>query len=246
VFIEASLAKPMNTADMDDADFVECACPHCGQELSFPVSDVGTPQLCIRCSELCIIPIDGAKVAGKLPFPVTTERLILRRFVPIDWKDLFEILSDEELWRHHEEDVPDDETVVNWLDRDAKNDFVKGERLAIALELAASPKVIGCLTMWYNGDKFDELGFDLMIHRDHRKQGYAVEALHAFFKLAFQNLHVHRVEAAFDSRATAFARALEHAGMRREGEFLQDRRVKGEWASTTYYGLLASEFHARP
>jgi len=29
------------------------------------------------------------------------------------------------------------------------------------------------------------MGFDLMIHRDYRKQGFATEALRAFFKVAF-------------------------------------------------------------
>jgi len=175
----------MNTTDMDDADFVECACPHCGQDLSFPVNYVGTPQLCIRCSELCLIPIDGAKVAGKLPFPVTSERLVLRRFVPIDWKDLLEVMSDDEIWRYHEQETPDDETVIGWLEHEAKGNLNEGKRLAIGLELKTSGKIIGSISMWYNGENFDEMGFDLMIHRDYRKQGFATEALRAFFKVAF-------------------------------------------------------------
>lgn len=244
LFIEASLAKSMNTADMDETDFVECACPHCGQTLCFPGAHVGTPQLCIRCGELCLIPLDGSKIAGKLPFPVTTERLVLRRFVPIDWKDLFEVMSDEEIWKLHDFDAPDDETVVGWLERDARCNFIEGNRLSIAIDLTSAAKVIGCLSFWYIGDKFNQIAFDLMLHKNHRRQGFATEALRAFFKVAFKSLHLHRITADFDSRATAFAGVLEHAGMRREGEFIRDHRIKGEWASTTCYALLASEFRA--
>ena len=38
-----------------------------------------------------------------------------------------------------------------------------------------------------------------------------------------------------DMRNAAGIRLLEKAGLRQEGEFLQDRRVRNEWVDTAYY-----------
>jgi RimJ/RimL family protein N-acetyltransferase len=37
----------------------------------------------------------------------------------------------------------------------------------------------------------------------------------------------------------------EKAGMRLEGEFVEDRYVKGAWVSTSWYGLLKRDYTQR-
>ena len=77
------------------------------------------------------------------------------------------------------------------------------------------------------------------------RQHRASEAASALLAFGFEALHLHRISASTASRETGCCRMLERAGMRREGEFVQDHRVDGEWQSSSWYAMLASEFRER-
>jgi RimJ/RimL family protein N-acetyltransferase len=73
-------------------------------------------------------------------------------------------------------------------------------------------------------------------------QGYAQEALRGLLRFCFQELKLHRVVALTDPRNLACVRLLEHAGMRREGHFIQNGWYKGEWCDEYQYALLGREW----
>jgi len=75
-------------------------------------------------------------------------------------------------------------------------------------------------------------------------RGFATEAARELLVLAFAELGMHRVFAQLDPRNSASARLCERLGMRREGYFRQDIWIKGQWAATAIYALLASEWRA--
>ena len=78
-----------------DEPFVDSICPCCSQPLSFPRSFIGTVQECPNCPELLIVPEEGIEAAGKLPIPIQTPRLLLRRLREADAEDLVELMPDE-------------------------------------------------------------------------------------------------------------------------------------------------------
>ena len=60
----------------------------------------------------------------------------------------------------------------------------------------------------------------------------------------FETLKLRRVAAWCDSRHTAARRLAEKLGMRREGEFVKNRMLHGEWITSLWFALLAEECQA--
>ena len=89
-----------------------------------------------------------------------------------------------------------------------------------------------------------EIGWTL--HPDFEGRGFASEASAAVLDLAFGALGLHRVRAELDPRNVASIALYRRLGMREEAYFVQDLWFKGAWGDTGVYGILASEWKARP
>ena len=57
-----------------------------------------------------------------------------------------------------------------------------------------------------------------------------------------EGIKLHRVSASCDSRNVAACRLFEKLGLRREGEFLKDNMLHGEWVNTVWYAALGEEY----
>ena len=101
-----------------DENFIDCKCPCCGEAVSFTEHSARRVEKCPNCSEDLVVPGDGSEVAGKIPLPITTPRLVLRRLAPADWKDLLDFLSDEELFQYVDNYPIGEKQVLEWLDAD--------------------------------------------------------------------------------------------------------------------------------
>jgi RimJ/RimL family protein N-acetyltransferase len=116
----------------------------------------------------------------------------------------------------------------------------------MAVELAAEARVIGAIEIRIvSGEtRTAELGYAFA--RDVWGHGYAVEAAEAMLRQAFEGLKARRVTATCDVRNTRSWRLMERLGLRREGCFRGDVRVRGRWRDSYLYALLATEWRARP
>ena len=97
-----------------DANFIDCKCPYCGEAVSFPENSARGLEKCPNCTEDLVVPGDGSAIAGRIPLPITTPRLVLRRLAAADWKDLLEFLSDEELFRYVDNYPIGEKEVLEW------------------------------------------------------------------------------------------------------------------------------------
>jgi aminoglycoside 6'-N-acetyltransferase len=79
------------------------------------------------------------------------------------------------------------------------------------------------------------------LNHNFQRKGFASEALEALLGFCFEGIKLHRVSAACDSRNTAACRLFDKIGLRREGEFLKDSLLHGEWVDTVHYAALAGE-----
>src|ERR1051325_1798311 len=105
---EKALASPakQEQAMITEENFLDCQCPHCGETNSFPQACAGRLQACVNCLNSLIVPDDGSAAGRKIPLPIATPRLVLRRLEPDDWKDLVDLWFD------------DDDQAVQWLKRE--------------------------------------------------------------------------------------------------------------------------------
>jgi RimJ/RimL family protein N-acetyltransferase len=226
-----------------EANFIDFKCPYCGDPVSFPEENLGSVQACPNCTESLIVPVAGLELGRKLPLPLTTARLRLRRLASSDWKDLLELLSDEELFQFTNGGPLDEDQILHWLERDAQVKLTTPDQIFhLGIELQAGPKLIGYLGLSFTNPRQLQARLDtLYLSRPHQRQGLASEALDALLGFCFNDIHCQRVSAWADTRNAAACRLFEQAGLRREGEFVKDRFVQGEWVSTAWFAALAED-----
>jgi RimJ/RimL family protein N-acetyltransferase len=226
-----------------ETTFVDFKCPHCGSSVAFPDQWIGKTQECPNCLQILIVPKPGVEVGAKLPIPIKTRRMLLRRLVPSDSNDLLEIVGDEELIRYHDWYAYDEEQVQDWLRRDGnKLLFERGHDFCLALQLLDQPKVIGYIAMAYREKDNSEMALNVLVNRNYQRQGFATEAVRASMKLIFTEVNVHRLCTWCDSRNLAGVHLLEKVGLRCEGRFIKCKLMKGEWVDTVQYALLQEEY----
>jgi RimJ/RimL family protein N-acetyltransferase len=226
---------------IDEENFLDFKCPFCNEPLSFPDNTAGSLQECPNCMESLIVPEVGAKTGETPPLPITTPRLVLRRFVMNDWKRLIELLGDEDFLQYADVADNEEEHVLGWLENDSMVKLTTpNQTFRLAIELQESHQLIGYLGFWFTKPR--QVMLNINLHREYRRQGLATEAVKALLAFCFWDISLHRVSASCDSRNTAACKLCESVGMRREGEFVKDEVLaEGGWANSVWYAILAEE-----
>jgi RimJ/RimL family protein N-acetyltransferase len=231
-----------------EESLVDFQCPQCKGALSFPEFRIGSAQECPFCFKIVVVPGRGSAMGGRLPLPVTTPRLRLRLLTTEDQADWLEVATDAESYTYLDGDSPDDDTARAWFERSQTMRLTdpKGY-IALGVEAQEPLKVIGSLSFYLFSPEDDpemhrQGGFQIMLHREYRRRGYATEAVRGLFDLAFHGIGLHDVRVSIDRRNVSARRMAEKAGMILGGEFVEDRYIKDCWVSTAWYRILKTEY----
>ena len=234
------------TTEITEESFLDFKCPHCGEPVSFPQDCTGLARECPNCLESLVVPGAGSEAGKKLPIPITTPRLILRRLAAGDWKDLLELYSDEEMFLYDEGHPLEEEEILRWLESDSMVKLTTpGQTFYLGIEAQDSGKLIGQLALRFAEPQRLQAQLTICVNQACRRQGVGLEAVGAILGFCFEEIHLHRVNALCDTKNTAACGLCEKAGFRREGEFLKDRFVRGEWMSSVWYATLDEEYRER-
>jgi RimJ/RimL family protein N-acetyltransferase len=226
-----------------EENFIDFKCPSCGNPVSFLQENAGFVQSCPSCFESLIVPDDGSEVGRPIPLPITTPRLVLRRLAPGDWRDLLELMSDEEFFRYQDGTPLDEDGVLHWLESDGHIRLTTPDQpFNLGIQLQEGGKLIGYLSLVFTDPQRLQITFNIGLNQSFHRKGFGLEAVEAVLGLCFEGLKLHRVAGWCDSRNTAACRLLEKAGLRREGEFLKNRWVHGEWTNSIWYAALGEEY----
>jgi len=171
---------------------------------------------------------------------IKTKRLIIRNFLVNDFKDLFEYLSDIEIYKF-EPGSPINIEMAKILCKERSKD---NKYLAVVLK----NKVIGHiyfsqiepkeLMTWETGYIFN---------RKYQKNGFATESLKAVIEYGFKYLYVHKIIAHCNPKNISSWKLLERVNMKREGKlrkniyFRKDNKGYPIWLDTYEYGILKEE-----
>ncbi len=170
---------------------------------------------------------------------IRTERLVVRRFRPDDWRDLFDYLSLPAVYAFEPGEPIDAEQAVAMAEERSRGSTF------LAVELREERRMIGHLSFAPVQPaelRTYELGY-IVNPRDHGR-GYATEAAAALVRHSFTEMGVHRVTANCDPANVASWRVLEKIGFVREGHlrrnvfFRRDANGLPTWKDTFVYGLL--------
>ena len=178
--------------------------------------------------------------------PLETARLILREFRESDLDDIHAYGSDPEVTRFMLWGPNTPEVSRQFLDRmlEEQQRWPRAS-VSMAVELIAERRIIGAthLAIIDETNRAGEIGYTF--GRPYWGHGFGAEAAEAMLRQAFEGLRLRRVIATCDARNTRSWRLMEKLGLRREGCFRRDVRVKRRRRDSYLYALLASEWRAR-
>jgi len=168
---------------------------------------------------------------------IKTKRLVIRNFAEDDYNDLYEYLSDKDIYRFEPGEPITIETAKKLCNERSKtNKF-----LAVQLK----NKVIGHI--YFNQMEPQKLltweaGF--IFNKKYQGKGYATESLMAVIEYGFKNMNIHKIIAHCNPKNVSSWKLLERVKMKREGKlrenifFNKDEEGNPIWLDTYEYGLL--------
>lgn len=172
-----------------------------------------------------------------------TSRLVLREFVPEDWRAVLAYQSESTYLRYYDwiERTPADvqafvQQFIDWQRE------VPRYRYQLAITLPETGELIGnCgLRLEHPGAHEGDIGYELA--PAYWGNGLATEAARSMLALGFGELRLHRIWAWCITGNRASARVLEKIGMQREGHHRDKEWFKGRWWDTYTYAMLAREW----
>jgi ribosomal-protein-alanine N-acetyltransferase len=212
-------------------DFVDFKCPYCGALNSFPNSAAGLARECVNCLDILLVPTVDGDAARKLPLPIESSRIRLRKFEPGDWKDLLEFQFEDEDeatgWIH---------TISIPRSTETRPSFY------LAVEARDAHKVVGTLGFNFLDPSFNRAEISLNSNTAAAWPGLELEAFDAALDFCFQELNLHRVITQCRAEDSERRRLLNELGMRQEAEFVKHTHVAGEWISVVWFAMLEEEY----
>lgn len=169
-----------------------------------------------------------------------TERLIIRAFLPEDWKDLHEYLSQKDTVEYEPYDIFTEEQAKEEAIKRSKNDSF------YAVCLQSTEKLIGNIYLEKQGFDTWELGY--VFNNEYLGSGYATEAAKALVDNVFKNNNAHRVVAMCNPLNVSSWKLMERLNMRREAHhiknvwFSKDGDGNPIWQDTYKYAILKEEW----
>lgn len=177
--------------------------------------------------------------------PLTTARLVLRPMRMADAPALAEWRSDPTTAHHQSWKVPytlaqAEQLITDVMKLDGPTD---GEWYQLAITDSATDEVVGDVVCHLScGGRTAEIGYSLAAA--HRGRGYATEAAHRLITHLFDDLGVHRVEAALHPDNWDSAMVLERLGFVHEGTARQAYWVGDDCTDDAHYGMLRADWVA--
>ncbi len=170
-----------------------------------------------------------------------TERLILRAFSLEDAATFERLISPREVtdgtlsFPHPVPEGWGTERIRGMLER-----FASGEHVEFAIRARDADGLIGGIGLSITArHKRGHLGY--WLGADHWGRGYATEAARAVLRYGFQELSLHRIEAAHYPRNAASGRVLTKIGMRLEGVMRGDLLKGDVFEDSVMYAILATD-----
>ena len=175
-------------------------------------------------------------------YPILTERLALRPFGEGDFADLHAMTGDADVVRYLYWDVHSEEdTRLALAKRITQGELTReGEWLVLAMELDG--RIVGQVVLKWTSieSRQGEIGF--VLRPEFQGKGYAREASEAVLRMGFEELGLHRIIGACDTRNEPSWQLMARLGMRREAHFIEDEYFKGEFGDQYIYAMLDREW----
>lgn len=193
------------------------------------------------------------------PPVLPTRRLILRRMLKTDYKDMYEYASQSRVTRYLLWDEHDSEAYTCRYLQYIQSRYRSGEFFdwAIVLKdpenpdnpsprgLAGKGKMIGTcgFTRFHYEHRAAEIGY--VLNPAYWGMGLAPEAVRMVLHFGFTELRLHRIEARYMEGNTASRRVMEKVGMQFEGIARDSMFIKGSYVSVGTCAILQEDYFGK-
>lgn len=182
-------------------------------------------------------------------YRIETERLVIRCYEPADVHMLAESVTEsvEHLrpwmpWVYREPE-PIEEKVKRI--RRFRGQFDLGQNFTYGIFNPENTKLLGGTGLHTRlGEHALEIGY--WIHRDYVNKGLVTESTAGLVRVAFELLHIHRLEIHCDPRNLASAAIPRKLGFTHEGTLREKTLFLDRWSDSMVWGLLESEYSQSP
>ena len=182
-------------------------------------------------------------------YRIETERLVVRCYQPSDARLLAESVNEslEHLkpwmpWVHDEPEpfVEKEKRMLRFRGMfDLKQDYIYG------IFDPGETKLLGGTGLHARlGERELEIGY--WIHKDYVNKGLVTESTAALVRVAFEVIHVHRVEIHCDPGNLASAAIPRKLGFTHEGTLRAKTPFLDRWSDSMIWGLLEEEYPSSP
>lgn len=173
---------------------------------------------------------------------ITTERLMLRKFLPDDWPAVLAYQQDarySEYYPWSARTESDAKEFVQWfLDKQAES---PRRRIQLTVILRETGLLIGNWGIRRKPDSDWEADIGYEIAPDYWRRGYATEAAASLVEHGLTSMGLHRISSWCIAENGASVSVLRKLGMREEGRLRENEFFKGRWCDTLVFGLLMEE-----
>lgn len=176
----------------------------------------------------------------------TTERLILRRFVPEDFEAYRAYRSLPEIYRYLYSAPPSPEEMRERFDAGLNPRLSEnGDFLRCAVVRCEDSVLVGQVSLQLANKAALQAEVGYTFNPAYAGKGYATEATGAIITLGFEKFGFHRIFARLDAKNASSVGVVERLGLRREAHLIQNDRFNGIWGDEYVYAVLRQEWSER-
>nr|WP_315158745.1 GNAT family N-acetyltransferase [uncultured Flavobacterium sp.] len=173
------------------------------------------------------------------PFPVLeTERLILRRVLPSDVKEMFELRSNPETMKYIPRPLVTnyEETLAHIKMMDDKIESSEGINWAITLK--GDDTMLGVIGHYRIKPEHYRAEVGYMILPEYNGKGITTEAVQCVVDYGFNTMKLHSIEGVIDPRNGASEKILQKCGFVKEAHFKENEYFDGKFIDAVVYSKL--------
>ena len=173
------------------------------------------------------------------PFPILeTERLILRRVLPSDVKEMFELRSNPETMKYiprplltnHEEALAHIQMMEDKIETN--------EGINWAITLKGDDKMLGVIGHYRIKLEHYRAEVGYMILPEYHGKGITTEAVRCVVDYGFNTMQLHSIEGVIDPENVASEKVLQKCGFVKEAHFKENEFYDGKFIDAVVYSKL--------
>ena len=172
---------------------------------------------------------------------LSDQHILLRALEPEDLDFLKAIENDPENWKHGDIIQPFSEYILKEYIKVARQSITEAGQLRLLITDKQDEKRIGFIDLYDFDQRHKRAGVAIIIHQNHQRNGFALQALQIIEKYAFEKLYLHQLYASILADNLPSIKLFEKAGFSYSGKKIDWRKTDNEFKDELFYQKIKNE-----